>query len=187
MSTDLLRYKDKESVICEGRMQFAKVRNVPYVLGVDGNPNKLLDENKGNCTRKHLYLAGKLVQLGYKVSLGVAVFDWEELPIPQEITGLLKDSTDTHLFLYASLDGKEDVVDATWDPQMPQGFKVNTWDGESPTQIGVPAKKIWREDFRLFQTKATVGQALRVIKNSLESKRPTPFNDAFNVWLGRTK
>ena len=176
---------DCEGAFSEAKALFTKVRDIPYVLGLDGNPNKLLSEYKGNCTRKHLYLANKLIPLGYKVSLGVATFDWKELPIPNRITNLLKDSIDTHLFLYVALNGLENVVDATWDSQMPEGFIKNNWNGENSVPICVPVKNTWRENVNIFQTKALVGQLLRIIRNGFESKKPTPFNDAFNEWLER--
>ncbi|MFH1971032.1 MAG: hypothetical protein ABIJ05_01460 [Patescibacteria group bacterium] len=187
MTTEFFRNVDREEILCEAKTLFTKVRDIPYVLGLDGNPNKLLSEYKGNCTRKHLYLATKLIPLGYKISLGIATFDWKELPIPANITSLLKDPTDTHLFLYASLNGKESIVDATWDLQMPEGFIKDNWDGESSMPISVPIKSIWREDINIFQTKALVDKSLRILRNIFESKKPTPFNDAFNEWLGRTE
>ncbi|HLE49029.1 MAG TPA: hypothetical protein VI819_03300 [Patescibacteria group bacterium] len=179
--------KDWEEVIYEAKSVFSRVKNIPYVLGLDGNPKKLLVENKGNCTRKHLYLAAKLLPLGYKVSLGIATFNWRELPIPEEITALLKDPIDSHLFLYASLGGNESVVDATWDECMPEGFTRDYWDGENSTEIGVSVKNLYRQDLKAFQARLLLGKSLSIVRKSFGVQRVTPFNDAFNRWLGRSK
>lgn len=173
---------DKEIIFNRASEVFGKVRDIPYILGLDGNPNRLLVENVGNCTRKHLYLLPRLQALGYKVTVGIAEFDWRELPIPIEITNLLKDPIDTHLFLYASLDGNETVVDATWDFGMPQGFPVNAWDGYNSTQIGVSPIKIHRENYQVLKARALASAARRSIR---QDRKPTPFNHAFNNWLHR--
>lgn len=175
--------RNREIVAAEASRLFRTVRDVPYVLGVDGNPDKLLIDNLGNCTRKHLYLLPQLQALGYKVTLGITEFDWRDLPIPPNILQLLKDPIDSHLFLYASLDGNEMIVDATWDSGMPEGFIINDWNGVNSTLIGVSALQVRKESYRVLQTRATLLTALsylRPVKN-----RPTPFNDAFNGWINR--
>lgn len=173
---------NKEIIFDNVSKLFEKVRDIPYTLGLDGDPNKLFVENVGNCTRKHLYLVPRLQSLGYRITLGIAEFDWRELPIPSEITRLLKDPIDSHLFLYTTFDGNETVVDATWDSGMPQGFAVNTWSGHENTQIGVPTIKIYRESYHLLKARALMGAAVRTLR---QDRRPTPFNDAFNEWLHR--
>jgi len=175
--------KDKETIFDSASKIFGKVRDIPYVLGLDGNPNKLFVENVGNCTRKHLYLVPQLQALGYKITLGIAEFDWRDLPIPEEVISLLKNPIDTHLFLYAAYDGNETVVDATWDSGMPQGFFVNAWNGYDSTQIGVPVKIIHRKSYHIFKTKALVGATMRPFRQ--DQNKPTPFNHAFNKWLHR--
>lgn len=174
--------RNREIVAVEASRLFRAVREVPYVLGLDGDPNKLFVCNLGNCTRKHLWLLPQLQRLGYKVTLGIAEFNWRDLPVPSGILDLLKDPIDTHLFLYASLDGNEMVVDATWDSGMPVGFFVNDWRGVDSTQVSVFALRIRRENYHFLRGRATLLAALSYLK---PNDRPTPFNDAFNHWLGR--
>ncbi|MEK7526321.1 MAG: hypothetical protein AAB546_02485 [Patescibacteria group bacterium] len=177
-----VQVENKEAVFAQAAEFFERAKNVPYVLGLDGNPNRLFVENAGNCTRKHFYLASRLQTLGYQVALGVAEFDWRNLPIPTEITSLLKNPVDSHLFLYATYGNGEMIVDATWDSGMPQGFLVNTWNGHDNTQIGVPAIRIYRENYQLTRAKALMGSVVRSVR---QDRKPTPFNDAFNEWLHR--
>lgn len=94
---------------------FYQVRDIPYVLGLNGDPRGLLSEYKGNCTRKSLYLKWKLEGLGYKVDLANAVFDWRELPMPRGIVDLLGEPTQDHMFLFVVDGENEMMVDATWD------------------------------------------------------------------------
>lgn len=175
-------FKNKEIVFAQAADIFERVKNIPYTLGLDGNPAKLFVENAGNCTRKHFYLADRLRALGYRVGLGVAEFDWRNLPIPDKITKLLKNPIDSHSFLYVSYAENEISVDATWDPNMPQGFIVNTWDGQNNTQIGVPIIRIYRENYQLIRAKALMGSVVRSVRHD---RKLTPFNDAFNEWLRR--
>lgn len=175
--------RNREVVTAEASRLFRTVRDVPYVLGVDGDPNKLFTDNLGNCTRKHLHLIPRLHALGYKITLGIAEFDWQDLPIPPDILQLLKDPIDSHLFLYASLDGNEMTVDATWDSGMPTGFFVNDWNGIDSSQISVPALRVRRENYHLLRGRVTLLTALSYLRPA--NDRPTPFNDAFNHWLSR--
>lgn len=185
MSLELSSIVDRENIIEEAKRLFVTVRDIPYVLGSDGNPQKLFLENKGNCTRKHLYLAEKLLNLGYKIELGVATFDWRDLPIPGDIISKLKDPIDTHLFLFATFGWEESIVDATWDKLMPAGFVKNSWDGISSTPIAVPAQGVRKENVNNFYFKLFAGNSMRFIRGKAGFKKPTPFNDAFNSWLGR--
>jgi hypothetical protein len=120
---------------------FYQVRNIPYVLGLDGDPNKLMPEAKGNCTRKDLYLANQLEELGFDVILGIASFSWAELPIPQAFIDLLANPMDSHMFLYTrnkSKDSQWTRIDPTWDPGLAKKkFPINDWDGINSTPLGV--------------------------------------------------
>lgn len=173
-----------EKILAEASMIFARVRNVPYVMGLDGNPLKLFTENKGNCTRKHAYLAHELQGLGYQIRYGIALFDWRDLPIPDELFSLLKDPIDTHLFIYASQNEKEVTVDATWDPEMPVGFPTISWDGQNSTPIAVPALRVTRIHPRILDARVFISSTLGQMKRKAIPSS-TPFNDAVNSWLNR--
>lgn len=173
----------KEPLLAQATDFFYTARDIPFRLGLDGNPYKLLSENLGNCARKHFHLGSQLKKLGYKIDLGVAEFDWRDLPIPPEITSLLKNPIDSHLFLYVTTpEGNHITLDATWNPDMPPGFTVNTWNGKDNTPIAVPVIKTYKEKYQRVRTKALAGSFKRSIN---PNQKPTPFNDAFNHWLGR--
>lgn len=188
---ELIANLEREKKYAAASAYAERARVVPYVLGLDGDPKKLLKENKGNCTRKHLYLASQLTRLGYKVQLGFASFDWRHLPIPREITDLLKDPAATHMFLYAKFEGKESVVDITWDPQMPLGFVSSRWNGRSSMLLGVQPSRIWRMDVGPFRMRALAGKTKSILNELVFGKENTPrertpFNNAFNEWIGRS-
>ena len=173
MSQEYIQNMTEENIQQNAASIFTRVRDIPYVLGT-----------QNNCTNKHFYLLPKLKQLGYKIEIGIAQFNWQDLsPIPKEITALLKDPIDVHLFLYAKRNSAEMIVDASWDPGMPDGFQINSWDGCNQTVIGVPALSIHRVSYHLLSARVSLGRLLR--KMLTDQPKPTPFNDAFNAWLGR--
>jgi hypothetical protein len=168
----------KEVRVQQGIELFAQVRNIPYRLGLDGDPNKMVNEGVGNCTRKHLYLQPRLEQLGYKVDIGIAVFDWRQLPIPNEIIFLLNDPIQAHMFLF--VDSKP--IDATWPPGIP-GFLSSQWDGINATPLGVSALEIIRFNPLVFKARSMASRTVDSFKKIADQRRPTPFNDTFNLWL----
>lgn len=184
MSLEERRILSEERIQEEAAQIFTRVRNIPYVLGTKGDATSLLRDNKGHCTSKHFYLLPKLRQLGYKTKIGIATFDWRDMPqIPKEITSLLHDPIDKHLFLFAQRNNREMVVDASWDPGMPEGFPINSWNGYDQTKIGVPYLSIQRYAYPVLTARVTVSSALHKIFTT--HSKPTPFNDAFNEWIGR--
>jgi hypothetical protein len=82
------------------------------------------------------------------------------------------------MFLF--VDGKP--IDATWPPYL-LGFFSNRWDGVNSTPLGVNALKVTKSNALLFQTRLSAGSAFNLLRNSSDKGKPTPFNDAFNLWL----
>jgi hypothetical protein len=176
--------RSEAEILSEASRLFTTVRDIPYILGVDGNPANLLTQKLGNCTRKHLFLAPKLAQLGFDVGLHVATFDWRDLPIPKEITSLSADPTDTHLFLTATRNGEQMIVDATWDSDMPEGFAINDWDGTNQTALGVPALSVTTVSYQALYSRVMVGSVARYFRGS--TPELGPFSQAFNSWIARS-
>lgn len=161
---------------------FTQVRNIPYRLGLNGDPNKLISEGVGNCTRKHLYLQPRLKQLGYKVDIGIAIFDWRELPIPDEVISLLNDPIQRHMFLFVN----DQPIDATWPPGIPD-FPVIEWDGINATELGVSAQKIIKPNLLILQARSIASLTINAFRTITANEQSTLFNDAFNSWLERVQ
>ncbi len=177
------RVRQKEVLREQAVSLFYKVRDVPYVLGLDGDPRELFVEGKGNCTRKSLYLKWQLGKLGYKVNLGSACFNWRDLPIPKGILDLLVDPIQDHMFLFVDDGDSEMIVDATWDAALAtRGFALNTWDGRNSTALGVQPLRVERLHYEPFMARAVVGSFVHNIEGRVFGNKPTPFNDAFNHW-----
>ena len=185
MRTEILR--DPEAARLEAAGLVRKVGDVPYKLGLDGDPGKLFAEGYGNCVRKHLYIASKLEDFDYSVTdIGIALFDWRSFRIPPGVINKLKDPIDTHPFLYVqNLGGKEIIIDVAWDLGMPEGFPVSFWDGIRSTGLGVKPIEIRREKYSLFKARASFFMAVNQVRGRIGQTRATPFNDAFNDWIGR--
>ena len=179
------RARGKEELLPAPQL-YVKVRDVPYVLGAEGKHDTLLEDNFGGCTRKHLFLALRLKQMGYKADIGIALFDWRELPIPGDILNLLKQPIQYHMFLFSNRGGEDFVVDATWDKEMQKlGFPVFEWDESSQSNLGVKAISIHKQNLFVLRSRSIVSSSLKSITVTLKGKQDTPFNDAFNNWLGR--
>ena len=171
---------------------YMQVRDTPFALGADGGHlNALITEGAGGCTRKHLFLADRLKLSGFKVDLGIATFDWRELPIPSEILSLLKEPIQYHMFLYvrdSRIDAPEMQLDATWDRRIKHlGFTVSDWDGATSTPIAVPAKRLWRQNYAVLKARSITSSIIRNLLNLNKGKEQTPFNDRFNMWLNEER
>ncbi|MDO9027376.1 MAG: hypothetical protein Q7U68_00715 [Candidatus Roizmanbacteria bacterium] len=165
---------------------FTLVRDIPFVLGAEGKPETLIRDNCGGCTRKHLFLAPRLKRIGYQVDIGIAQFDWRKLPITDDILLLLKKPIQYHMFLYLSKNGINTIVDVTWDKGMSEkGFPLLEWSNGGGTEIAVSPIKISRVNLPILQVRSLVSQSLNNIKELIDGPQKTPFNDAFNNWLGR--
>jgi len=167
---------------------FTLVRDIPFVLGVDGKPETLIRDNCGECTRKHLFLAPRLRKIGYKVDIGLAQFDWRELPIPNDILLLLKQPIQYHMFLYLKKNGISTVVDATWDKDMiEKGFPLVEWSDSGEMKLAVRPINICAINLPVLQARSVVSQSINNVKKLIHGPQKTPFNDAFNNWLGRSE
>ena len=162
------------------------VRDVPYVLGADGDIEGLFTAGIGGCARKHFYLMPRLQRLGYKVAIGMSQFDWREFPIPRDILSLLKQPVQHHLFLYFGFNNPENVLDVTWDNGMgPLGFPVFHWDGYTSTGIAVNPTSVRKINPLMLKARSLASSGLR--KFTGLNDQPTPFNDAFNFWLAGSR
>lgn len=150
---------------------YNKVQRVPYYCLTERDPDLLLQKNKGSCSEKHLFLGKELEKLGIPVKYVLIRFDWNDLPIPEEIIDKKDDAVGYHLALKIKVGNRWIYVDATWDPKLEKaGFPVTkNWDGESNTRFAFPPKEI--VELR--------GKPPKHVKR-LENRE---FYDALNEWL----
>lgn len=164
---------------------FTLVRDIPYVLA-EGKPETLIEDNYGECTRKDLFLAPRFRKLGYKVDIGLAKFDWREFPIPGEILSLLKQPIQYHMFLYLNKNGISTIVDTAWDKGMSErGFPLIEWNDCGEMKLAVRSISMQKINLPVLQARSLVSQSINNFKKLIYGPQQTPFNDAFNNWLGR--
>ena len=116
---------------------FEKVQQIPYKVCKfdEGGIHPSLKE--GDCRHKAVLLKKLLEHEGFEVKKLSVVFDWGDLPLPQEMLGILKSGTVwDHHALTVNVNGKWIKVDCTWDPALAKiGFPVTKdWNGVSDTQ-----------------------------------------------------
>ena len=112
---------------------FHYIQNFLYKVGSFKDGLELLKNGYGDCRHKHTLLFKFFSLLGLRVKMVKILFDWRDLPLPLEILSLLKES-DTiwgHDALLMEIEGKDVLIDATWDPALKKyGFPVtDKWDG----------------------------------------------------------
>jgi len=179
------RIINNENVLSASEL-FVKVRDVPYILGADGNPEMLIEDNFGGCTRKHLYLAPRLKQMGYDVKIGIAQFDWRELPISKDILALLKQPVQYHMFIFLNKGNNHFMVDATWDKEMNKfGFPLVEWSESNQSNLGIKPICMYKQNLFVLKSRSFISENIRTLREVLKGQQDTPFNNAFNNWLGR--
>jgi len=168
------------------------IQQIPFRMGLDGDPHKLTGEQAGNCLRKSLFLAHKLPDHGFEVvGFEATPFDWRDLPIPRDIVGKLKDPTDTHVALHVTQPPHPDVMrlDIAFDPSMSRlGFPIYEWDGTASMPIAVqPTGPSVMQSAAFLEPRVALSTLRTTIEKALGHERPKPFSDAFNAWLARGK
>jgi hypothetical protein len=125
---------DLEEITLIAAQKFKEIRDIPYILGSNDNPNII-----GTCYKKHMKLLEELVNLGYTVQIRISQFDWKDLPFPENLKNVLgEDTREPHMSLYFKLGEYEGVVDLTFDNALRKaGFTVYDWDGKSSTGAAV--------------------------------------------------
>lgn len=117
---------------------FEFVQKIPYRVCKFESIDELITNNFGDCRHKHSFLFEVYSKLGLKVEKIIVLFDWKDLPIPNEKLEILKKSGTIfpHEALYLFRDNKKILVDATWEPRLEKiGFPITKkWDGKSNTK-----------------------------------------------------
>ena len=157
---------------------FEKVQKIPYKVCKFREED--IDENikYGDCRHKSTLLYNLLKNEGFNVKKLGVIFDWRDLPIPDNIFPILKNSGTiwTHYSLSAKIMDNWIKVDCTWDPSLKRlGFPVTIkWNGLEDTEQVTEGK------LKFYEVKNYVDdpQRVKVIKEEAYL-----FADALNKWI----
>lgn len=152
--------------------KFAEIRDIPYRIPL------AVEEEDYCCSGKHIKLKQFFEENGFKARYRVCSFRWSDLDLPTEVARTPHEDDSTHVFLEVMIGDSWKIIDATWDRGLSAIFHVNDWDGESDTEIAVPAIEIYdtkRSDL-LMTSEDNKAVEEDLIKNG-------KFYGAFNNWL----
>lgn len=148
----------EESLICV----FEAVRDIPYGSTGEREPEKIVHENQGSCSGKHLLLSNFLKSLGYENKIVTCLHYFNEtLPPRNDYPKRLKEILGTHRvidfhhFLKLKRGNRWLSLDATWDALLHRfGFPVNLgWKGDTDTLIAVKPIMFYPETDDLISLK----------------------------------
>ena len=117
---------------------FEKVQKIPY--RVCKFEEDKVDKNLkfGDCRHKSTLLKQLLQKRGFEIKEVKVIFDWKDLPLPNEILSILKKSPTIwpHSSLKVKINNKWLKVDCTWNPGLEKkGFPITkNWDGKTDTK-----------------------------------------------------
>lgn len=140
----------EEALVCV----FEAVRDIPYGSTGEREPEKIVAENLGSCSGKHLLLSRLLDLLGFENKIVTCLHHFNEaLPPGNEYPDRFKQIVfrhrviDFHHFVNLKRGGRWLSLDATWDCQLHIfGFPVNFgWQGDSDTTVAVKPLRFYPE------------------------------------------
>jgi len=122
---------------------FNRIRDIPYgIIPELTNPKRcqeIISLNKGFCYPKHFLLCRELSRMGLSVLIQAYEFEWKEFSsfFPSHLRQMAyKMPPEFHLNCLVDTGDGFVTVDATLDPALKKlGFKVNSWDGLSSTDV----------------------------------------------------
>lgn len=117
---------------------FEKVQKIPYKVCIFDNDKINENLKYGDCRHKSNLLYLLLKKEGIEVKKIKVLFDWRDLPLPEEMIEILKESDKIwpHDAVEVKVENKWIKVDCTWNPELEKiGFPVTKrWDGNSDTK-----------------------------------------------------
>lgn len=117
---------------------FERVQKIPYRCRAKNFTVINEEVPYANCGQKRRLLKQKLESLGFECRNLDAIFNWRDLPIPEEILKILKNSEtfQKHHLLEVKIGENYLKVDSTWNLELEKlGFPVTKfWDGNSDTE-----------------------------------------------------
>jgi Transglutaminase-like superfamily len=120
------------------------VRKIPYGSTGERNPAKVIANNLGSCSGKHILLRDLLREVGWEAEI-ITMFTHFNRGIPShpamptDLRAMIdgEDVCDFHHYVRVRMHGGWRKLDATWhDALIPYGFPVNRdWKGDSDTVL----------------------------------------------------
>lgn len=159
--------------IKKAKNEFKRIRDIPYRIPL------LLSENDCCCVGKHILLKKELEKLGYEARYRVCTFKWSDFNLPEKLQNIPHENDCSHLYLEFKNDNKWCTLDATWDQKLSPALQVDNWDGETGTDILVPALEILSVE--KSNEIVTEYYAKDVFNKDIETSGD--FYSAFNDWL----
>ena len=140
------------------------VRKIPYGSIGERDPVKVIANNLGSCSGKHILLRDLLRETGHEAEI-VTIFTYfnrgvpSHPAMPEDLRKMIEDEDicDFHHYVHARWDDRWLKLDATWhDALSPYGFPVNgDWRGQGDTMPlqrpsgSIPRLRIWRPGRRI--------------------------------------
>lgn len=182
-----------ERIRDDGQVRLAQlyhaVRNIPYGSAGMRDPAKVIENNVGSCSGKHILLRdllraedceAEIITIFTHFNKGVPLHE----SYPQELAWMIRDEVvcDFHHYIRVPLDGRWVRLDATWhDALAPYGFPVNTgWDASGDTVLAA-------EPIRSFPDVTDVAALKEDLIASLspeERKKRARFFALLTEWIG---
>jgi len=138
---------------------FEKVQKIPYRVCMFDKKNINEELRYGDCRHKSELLFKLLEKEGFEVKKIKVLFDWRDLPLPKEITEILKDSDKvwSHDSIKVKINNRWIKIDCTWNSELEKiGFPITkNWDGVSDT-LQVTNGKLQFFDAEMFNIKPKI-------------------------------
>lgn len=141
---------------------FEKVRDIPYGIIGNRDPEQVYIKNKGTCSGKHILFYELVTALGFKAKQFVSLhkFNQSKIKFPPDLQEMLKENEilDYTHFVKVFVGNKWLTICLTWDiPLKKHGFPVNEWDGKKDTQLYFVPIETWEvEDAGKFKEEKIV-------------------------------
>jgi hypothetical protein len=136
-----MHLKDGDSAIAP---LFHAVRKIPYGSIGERDPVKVIANNLGSCSGKHILLRDLLRETGHEAEI-VTIFTYfnrgvpSHPAMPKDLRKMIEaeEICDFHHYVHARRDDRWLKLDATWhDALSPYGFPVNRdWRGQGDTML----------------------------------------------------
>lgn len=176
----------------DGRLRLVQlyhaVRNIPYGAAGMRDPVKVIENNAGSCSGKHLLLRDLLRAESYETEV-ITIYTHFNKGVPlhesysDELARMIREENvcDFHHYVRARIDGSWFSLDATWhDALAPYGFPVNKgWDAAGDTVLAAEPLRTYAD----VPDVATLKQELIASLSPEEREKRARFFTLLTGWI----